>query len=55
MVLVVLLADKNKSFCVLSVATLTKMNLSYIITIRLHCPDANTSLFEDEKEKEMDP
>ena len=39
----------------LVLSTLTKMNLSYIIAIRLHCPDANTSLFEDEKEKEMDP
>jgi len=35
--------------------TVTEISLPYGITIRLHCCDANTSLFQKEKENKMNP
>jgi hypothetical protein len=50
-----LLSDINKGLYLFGSLSNIKINLSYIITITLHFPDANTSLFQDKKEKEMNP
>jgi hypothetical protein len=51
LVLAALLADKNKFWIYLVLFTVTKIGLSYIRPIRLHCRDANTS-FQEEKAKD---
>jgi len=55
LVLAAWLADKNKSSIFTYYSLLLLKCLSSVITIRLHCCDANTSLFLKEKEKEMNP
>jgi hypothetical protein len=52
LVLAALLADKNKRFVFIYLySTATKISLPYIITIRSHFCDVNTSLFRKEQEK----
>jgi len=55
LLLVALLADKNKRFALVYILLLLKISLRYIITIRPHFCAVNTSLLQKEQEKEMDP
>lgn len=55
LVLAALLADKNQSSVFSQYSTVPKLSLYYIITIKLHFCDANISLFQEDKKKEMDP
>ena len=47
--------QKQKVCVHLLLFTVTEISLSYVVTITLHCCDTNTSLFQKEKEKEMNP
>jgi len=46
---------QEQKVCICLYSTATKISLHYIITIRPHFCAVNTSLFQKEQEKEMDP